>query len=62
MRSPQKRYKHIALFSLSNITQVCDIIQDGGLFTAAHLLLQIWQTFWSLMQYEEMISYKFISY
>ena len=28
-RTPQKCYKHISLFSLNNITKVCDILQKG---------------------------------
>ncbi|CAF0879713.1 unnamed protein product [Brachionus calyciflorus] len=28
-RSPTKLYKHIALFSLNNVTKVCDILQNG---------------------------------
>lgn len=28
-RTPQKCYKHIALFSLNNITKVCDILQNN---------------------------------
>ena len=28
-RTPQKRYKHIALFSLNNVTKVCDILQNN---------------------------------
>lgn len=31
LRSPQKCYKHIALFSLNNITKICDIVQNGGI-------------------------------
>jgi hypothetical protein len=28
-RTPQKCYKHIALFSLNNVTKVCDILQNN---------------------------------
>lgn len=28
-RSPTKLYKHVALFSLNNVTKVCDILQNG---------------------------------
>jgi hypothetical protein len=28
-RTPQKCYKHISLFSLNNVTKVCDILQKG---------------------------------
>lgn len=28
-RSPTKLYKHVSLFSLNNVTKVCDILQNG---------------------------------